>query len=282
MQRTPSTPLRLVPPAATATPAATTAAAAPRHVAIIMDGNGRWATARGRPRTAGHLAGARAVRRTVDAALAVGLDTLTLYAFSADNWRRPADEVRALMALFRRHLAGESARCAEHGVRLQVVGRRDRLDPALVRAIHAAEDATAHGTRLRLRLAVDYSARDAIVRAALAAADDAVDPTEAAAADDAVRRARFAERLARAMHDTTAGATRDVDLLVRTGGEQRLSDFLLWECAYAELWFTPVCWPDFDAALLREAVAAFAARERRFGALPAAGGGSAGATRAAR
>ncbi|MGZ8376560.1 MAG: polyprenyl diphosphate synthase [Gemmatirosa sp.] len=233
----------------------------PAHVAIIMDGNGRWATRRGRPRAAGHLAGARAVRRTVDAALRAGVRTLTLYAFSGDNWRRPAGEVQQLMRLFRRYLHGEAARCVAHGVRLGIVGRRDRLDPTLLRAIEGAEETTRHGDRLRLRIAVDYSARDAIVAAAMGPAipehDDTYDP-----------RAAFAARLGAAMHDVAPAP--DVDLLIRTGGERRLSDFLLWECAYAELCFTPTMWPDFDADELARALADYAARERRFGALPTA------------
>ena len=219
-----------------------------------MDGNGRWAQRRGLPRTAGHLAGARAVRRIVDAAAHVGVRTLTLYAFSADNWRRPADEVRALMRLVRRFLAGETARCAAGGVRLAVIGRRDRLDPALVRTIEGAEAATRGGTRLTVRIALDYSSRDAVVAAAALPPTGIADP-----------RADLASRLGTAMHDS--GPATDVDLLIRTGGEQRLSDFLLWECAYAELWFTPVLWPDADASLLDAALVAFAARDRRFGGL---------------
>ena len=228
--------------------------AAPAHVAIIMDGNGRWATARGRPRVAGHLAGAHAVRRVVDAARRLGIRTLTLYAFSADNWRRPAEEVHALMRLFRRFLAAETARCVAHRIRLGVIGRRDRLDPALVRAIAGAEAATAGGDALHVRIAVDYSARDAI--AAACTLPDAAD-------DPAPPRERFAARLARAMHDPACPP--DVDLLIRTGGEQRLSDFLLWECAYAELFFSPRMWPDFTPADLRAAVDEFTGRERRFG-----------------
>ncbi len=220
-----------------------------------MDGNGRWATRRGRPRAAGHLAGARAVRRAVDAALQAGVRTLTLYAFSGDNWRRPPDEVRALMRLFRRYLHGEAARCVATGVRLTVIGRRDRLDPALLHAVAGAESATRGGTRLHLRIAVDYSAREALAAAAALPPTGLPDP-----------RADLAARLGAAMHD--AGPAPDVDLLIRTGGELRLSDFLLWECAYAELWFTPTMWPDFDADELRRALADFAARERRFGALP--------------
>ena len=235
--------------------------ARPRHVAIIMDGNGRWATRRGRPRSAGHLAGARAVRRTVEAAARLRLDTLTLYAFSGDNWRRPAAEVESLMRLFRRYLASETARCVETDVRLSVVGRRDRLPHALVTAIEAAERATAGGRGLLLRIALDYSSRDAILRAAhrLAAG--------AAAAPD---RLTFAALLGEVDHQ--AGPAPDVDLLVRTGGEQRLSDFLLWECAYAELHFVDELWPDFGAADLEAALRSFAARDRRFGGVSRAVG----------
>ena len=199
------------------------------HVAIIMDGNGRWATRRGLPRAAGHRAGADAVRRAVEAAPDLGIGALTLYAFSSDNWRRPPSEVATLMRLFARHLHTEAPRLTANGVRLTVVGRRDRLPALLVAAIETAERATADGDRLHLRLAVDYSARAAIRAGTLLP---------------------------------------DVDLLVRTGGEQRLSDFLLWECAYAELWFSDRMWPDVGAADLAAAVAAFEARERRFGALP--------------
>ncbi len=198
------------------------------HVAIVMDGNGRWAGRRGLPRVAGHRAGAEAVRRTVEAAPDLGIGALTLYAFSADNWKRPASEVAALMRLFARYLRTETPRLLKNGVRLEVVGRRDRLPAPLVAAIGAAERATARGTGLRLRLAVDYSARWAI----------------------------------------GAGVVLpDVDLLIRTGGERRLSDFLLWESAYAELHFVETMWPDFGPAELAAAVAEFHARERRFGGL---------------
>jgi len=198
------------------------------HVAIIMDGNGRWANRRGLSRGAGHRVGAEAVRRAVEAAPELGIKALTLFAFSADNWKRPAGEVTSLMRLFARHLRTETPRCVEHGVALRVVGRRDRLPGPLVDTIERSEAATAHGPRLDLRLAVDYSARAAIESGRLLP---------------------------------------DVDLLIRTGGEQRLSDFLLWECAYAELYFTPIMWPDFGAADLAAAVTWFQARERRFGGL---------------
>lgn len=229
------------------------------HVAVVMAGNGRWATLRGRPRPLGHRAGAATVRRVVEAAPGQGIGTLTLYAFSADNWGRPSREVSGLMRLFRAYLAAETTRCLETGVRLSVIGRRDRLPDALVRAVEGAEMATAHGRRLHLRLALDYSARDALLRAAALAAG--TEPT----------REEFAALLGQATH--AAEPAPDVDLLVRTGGEQRLSDFLLWECAYAELLFVPTLWPDFGPAELAAAVAEFRGRDRRFGRLSGAAAG---------
>jgi undecaprenyl diphosphate synthase len=225
------------------------------HVAIVMDGNGRWAEARGLPRLAGHRRGADAVRRVVEAAPDLGIGTLTLFAFSADNWRRPAEEVNGLMALFHRYLARQAKALAASGVRLTVIGRRDRLPRRVSAAIVAAERATAAGCRLLLRLAVDYSARDAILAAAPRAG--AV-PT----------RETFARSLGEAYGTREPSA--DVDLLVRTGGEMRLSDFLLWEAAYAELSFTRLMWPDFTAADLEAALRDFQGRERRFGGLPGA------------
>jgi undecaprenyl diphosphate synthase len=226
------------------------------HVAVIMDGNGRWATAQGLPRAAGHREGAAAVRRIVEAAPAAGIGTLTLFAFSADNWQRPEREVGWLMRLFREYLRAETARCVVTGVRLNVIGRRDRMPASLVRAIAAAETATAHGERLQLRIAVDYSARDAILRAAQCLPGDTV-PT----------RESFDRLLAIVDH---GGPVPPVDLLIRTGGEQRLSDFLLWECAYAELHFTRRMWPAFTDGDLALALADFHGRTRRFGGLPPA------------
>ena len=234
------------------------------HVAIIMDGNGRWATARGQLRTAGHIAGAKTVRKIVEAAPDCGIGTLTLYAFSADNWRRPTREVSLLMRLFRRYLVSEVARCVTNGVRMKIIGRRDRIPAELLRAIVNAETATRHGRTLELRIAVDYSSRDAILRAARR-----IDPEQAGDAE--VQRSAFAQLLAEV--DNGIGASRDVDLLIRTGGEQRLSDFLLWECAYAELYFTRRMWPEFGPTDLAAAVEEFRARERRFGAVPAAAAG---------
>ncbi len=231
----------------------------PRHVAVIMDGNGRWANQRGKPRTAGHIAGARTVREMVEHSRRIGLPCLTLYAFSSDNWKRPQDEVQALMRLFRRHLAAETPKCVENDIRISVVGRRDRLSPELRRAIVASEHATRHGRALHLRLAVDYSARDTMVRAAASLA-----------ASENVSREDFARALARVNHDTTDAG--EVDLLIRTGGEQRLSDFLLWECAYAELVFSRRMWPEFSVSDFDGALEEFRSRNRRYGGLAKAVG----------
>ena len=215
------------------------------HAAIIMDGNGRWATARGMPRVAGHRAGADAVRRVVEAAPDLGITTLTLYAFSEDNWTRPSREVSALMKLLGRYLIRETARCVANGVRLQAIGRRDRLAAPLLALLEESEEKTRHGRRLHLRLAIDYSSRRAILEAARR-----------------LHGAASEESLSRLLGP-------DVDLLIRTSGEQRLSDFLLWECAYAEMVFTPRMWPDFSKDDLRAAVEEFHHRERRFGAVTA-------------
>ncbi|MFN2399163.1 MAG: di-trans,poly-cis-decaprenylcistransferase [Gemmatimonadaceae bacterium] len=223
-------------------------------VAIIMDGNGRWAAARGMPRVAGHRRGAESVRHVVEAASSLGIGTLTLYAFSSDNWTRPPREVATLMRLFRSYLGSEAPKLAENGVCLSVFGRRDRLSLALRSAIVLAEATTRGGDKLHLRVAIDYSARDAIVEAA-----------RRANARGKLTRDRFAELLNEA-HAAGAPA-RDVDLLIRTGGEQRLSDFMLWECAYAELYFTELMWPDFGATALNEAINDFHGRQRRFGSI---------------
>ena len=220
------------------------------HVAIIMDGNGRWATRRGLPRSAGHRAGVQTVRKVVEAAPDLGVATLTLFAFSSDNWRRPQAEVSALMALLRHYLRAELARLVDGGARLTVIGRRDRLPEGLSVEIAEAERASAHGSRLHLRVALDYSARDAI--AAAAARWRAEHPPT---------REAFAQLLA----SQRGGG--DVDLLIRSGGEKRLSDFLLWESAYAELCFVDTLWPDFGPDDLAAAIADFRGRERRFGGI---------------
>jgi undecaprenyl diphosphate synthase len=220
------------------------------HVGIIMDGNGRWATRRGLSRLRGHEAGIEAIRRVVEAAPDQGIGTLTLYAFSSDNWRRPRAEVAALMALLRFYLANEVESLVRNGVRLTVIGRRDRLPDGIATAIARAEKATSGGDVLHLRIAVDYSARDAILNAAAKLAGVSA-PT----------REMFSQFV------TGEAGLRDVDLIIRTSGEKRLSDFLLWEGAYAELHFTDRMWPEFDADALTEALTSFQRRERRFGGL---------------
>ena len=227
------------------------------HAGIIMDGNGRWAERLSLPRTAGHKAGARTVERVVEAAPQLGISTLTLYAFSVDNWSRPMPEVTALMRLLRSYLRSERARAVENGVAVEVIGRRDRLPVPLLREIAETEAATAQGNTLHLRLAVDYSARDAILRAALRLAEEPAEPS----------RERFEQLLALVDHGRPN--VPPVDLLIRTGAEHRLSDFLLWECAYAELFFRETMWPDFTVAELEEILGEFRGRQRRFGAVPA-------------
>lgn len=218
------------------------------HLAIIMDGNRRWAASRGLDHCRGHEAGAEALRRIVQAAPDLGIGTLTVYAFASENWRRPAEETAAMMALFRRYLDSETEALVRDGVRLSVIGRRDRMEPALVAEIARSEAATQWGDAMHLRLAVDYSARAAILEAARRAATDA-------GAED------FAARLSANL----AGECGDVDFLIRTANDHRLSDFLLWECAYAELCFTPCLWPDFGEAELAAALRDFQGRIRAAG-----------------
>jgi undecaprenyl diphosphate synthase len=223
------------------------------HVAIISDGNGRWATSRSLPRSAGHRAGAEAARRVIRAAPRLGVHTLTLFALSSANWKRPASEVNGILRLLHEYLLTETSHCVEEGVRLSIVGRRDRLPAALRQAIADSEAVTAHGTRLHLRLAVDYSAREAIYHAACRF----YKVTELSP-----------ESFSSVLAEVQRGGSTEVDLLIRTGGEQRLSDFLLWECAFAEFVFLPKRWPDFTAADLETAVEEFYSRERTRGALP--------------
>jgi undecaprenyl diphosphate synthase len=225
------------------------------HVAIIMDGNGRWAAARGLPRTAGHRAGIESLRRVCEAAPPLGVTMLTVYAFSSDNWQRPPAEVRGLMSLLRHYMRSEAAKLKDAGIRLTVIGRRDRLPVDLAAEIADAEADTAHGRSLHLRIAFDYSARDAIIRAA----------AQYAHGSEMTR-----ESFGQMVSGEAAGERADVDLLIRSGGEKRLSDFLLWECAYAELYFTDQMWPDFTGDDLAAAVAEFHRRERRFGRAVAA------------
>jgi len=227
------------------------------HVAIIMDGNGRWAERRGLPRIAGHRAGAAAARRTIEHALDLGIRRLTLYAFSSDNWRRPALEVHSIFWLLRGYLRLERERLRKNGARLEVIGRRDRLPKTLLREIESVEAATARGHRLHVRVAVDYSSRNAIAQAALG--------ISVTSDNDRSSLTGLLGHMLAGNHD----GTDDVDLLIRTGGEKRLSDFLLWESAYAELVFLDRMWPDFSAIDLEGALEVFRQRERRFGGVPA-------------
>jgi undecaprenyl diphosphate synthase len=240
------------------------------HVAIIMDGNGRWATRRGLPRLAGHRAGVAAAQRVVECAPDVGIRCLTLYAFSADNWRRPSDEVSGIFWLLQFFLRAETERLKQRGARLEVIGRRDRLPPSLLREIDRTESATDEGPRLHVRVAIDYSSRDAISRAACAAfrSFSHEPPT--------------ADSMGTMLGNALTAESGEVDLLIRTGGEQRLSDFLLWESAYAELIFTDRMWPDFDASDLDDAIMKFNRRERRFGGVAILHAGTPAAARGIR
>ncbi len=238
------------------TPANAARAGVPAHVAIIMDGNGRWAASRGLPRVAGHREGARAVRRTVEAAIRAGVSWLTIYAFSSENWRRPAGEILDLTGLLRRYLQTEIDELKSNGVRLRFIGDRQRFDPDIQSDLQVAEHDTARNMRLNLTVALSYGGRAEIVAAARAAAlavkSGAVDPD------------KLDEDLFEGFLDTAG--TPDPDLIIRTSGEQRLSNFLLWQSAYAELSFLEVLWPDFDEFHFAAALADYARRERRFGA----------------
>jgi undecaprenyl diphosphate synthase len=225
-----------------------------------MDGNGRWAASRGLPRSAGHRAGIQAVRRVIEAAPGCGISMLTLFAFSSDNWMRPRDEVKSLMWMLRGYLRIETRRFIDSGARLVVIGRRDRLAANLRAEIHRVERATAHAPRLTVRVAIDYSSRDSILRAA-SRLPAGRSPTR----DDFARLMAAPDALTETASPVNCC---EVDLLIRTGGEQRLSDFMLWESAYAELLFSDLMWPEFTADDLRSAVDQFHRRERRFGTLP--------------
>jgi undecaprenyl diphosphate synthase len=227
----------------------------PHHVAIIMDGNGRWAKARALPRIAGHRRGADAVRRVVRGAGELGVPVLTLFAFSTENWTRPADEVNDLMGLLRHYLRNELEELHKNGARLRVIGNRERLDADIVRDIADAEQLTRNNTRIDVNICVNYGARDEIVQAARSLA------RRVAAGDlkaDDIDENHFEREL------LTAGVP-DPDLLIRTSGEQRISNFLLWQCAYAELVFVDTLWPDFGKEHLEQAIAEFRRRERRYG-----------------
>jgi undecaprenyl diphosphate synthase len=226
------------------------------HVAIIMDGSGRWAQARGMPRSEGHHAGRSAVGQVVESALAHGIRVLTLFSFSTDNWGRPENEVTELMRTFEGFFTRDAAALAARGIRVTTIGRRDRLPRALSEAIQKIEMTSSPGENLHVRLAIDYSGRDAILRAA----------RQFQHGGD-----NSAESFSRVVSEFGPGgeAARDIDLLIRTGGEQRLSNCPLWEIAYAELYFTPCLWPDFGAQEFAAAMLEFSVRQRRFGKIPA-------------
>lgn len=223
------------------------------HVAIICDGNGRWATSRGLPRSSGHRAGAETARNVIRCAPHLGIHTLTLFALSSANWKRPSTEVNSILQILERYLHEETPHCLDEGVRLNIIGRRDRLPSDLRNAIGESEALTANGKKLHLRLAVDYSSRHSLFQAAV----KFYKATQLSP-----------ETFSDVLSEVQRGGSTDVDLLIRTGGEQRLSDFLLWECAFAEFVFLEKRWPDFTAADLRDAVLEFEQRERTRGALP--------------
>ena len=255
-------------------PAVTQTAASaplPRHIAITMDGNGRWAAARGLARTAGHKAGLEPVRLCVRECARLGIEALTLFAFSSENWSRPAEEVASLMGLFLEAIDREVNELDRQAVRLRIIGNRHALSVRLQAQIAAAEERTAHNTGLKLQVAVSYGGRWDIVQAARTLAAQCA---SGALAVTAIDEARFAQAL-------ELGALPDPDLLIRTGAERRLSNFLLWNLAYAELYFSDLLWPDFEAAEFARALAFFAGRERRFGQAAALSGEGAAALKAA-
>lgn len=233
--------------------------ACPRHVAIIMDGNGRWAKARGLPRGAGHERGVEALRRTVEAASDLGIQYLTVFSFSTENWRRPAGEVNALFGLLRAYVRRDLERLKRDGVRVRVAGTRDNLPVDLLELVDRAERETQHNTKFHLTVAFNYGGREELVRAAQAIADEV--------AAGRLMPQQITDKHLEAHLDTRE--LPDPDLLIRTSGERRLSNFLLRQCAYAELVFTDVLWPDFGAEALRDAVLEYARRERRYGAVSA-------------
>ena len=235
---------------------------APRHVAIIMDGNGRWAAARGLPRTEGHRRGVEALRKTVRAAGELGIGILTIFSFSSENWLRPVSEIRDLMGLLRRFIRNDLAELHGNNIKVRVIGERDGLDPDIRRLLEEAEDLTRRNTGLILVVAFNYGARQEIARAMRGIAEDVA---HGRLTPDAVTAELVASRL-------DAPDLPDPDVIIRTSGEQRLSNFLLWQAAYSELVFVPIYWPDFDRAALENALAEYRRRERRFGGLVAEAG----------
>jgi undecaprenyl diphosphate synthase len=230
---------------------------APRHVAIIMDGNGRWAAARGLPRAEGHRRGVEALRRTIRAAGEIGIAFVTIFSFSAENWSRPASEVRELMGLLRRFIRNDLAELHHSNVRVRIIGERQSLDPEIERLLVEAEELTKNNDGLTLVVAFNYGARQEIARAAQRVAEEVAKGNLDPAAVTVETIGRFLD----------APDVPDPDLIIRTSGEQRLSNFLLWQAAYSELVFVPIYWPDFDRAALETAIGEYQQRERRFGGL---------------
>jgi len=238
-----------------AAPAVLTPVTKPKHIAIIMDGNNRWAKRQGVPGAAGHKAGVEAVRGVLDSCKLYDIDVLTLFAFSSENWRRPRPEVRALMALFMRYLRNEVQELHDDGVRIQFIGRRDRLSRRVLQLMHGAEALTEGNSRSTLVIAVDYGGRWDITQAALKIADDLKSGrTDCHQIDEAMM-----------AHYLSTGHLPEPDLCIRTGGDARVSNFMLWQFAYAEFYFTDILWPDFDRHAFELALHDFAARDRRFG-----------------
>jgi undecaprenyl diphosphate synthase len=232
---------------------------APLHVAVIMDGNGRWAAARGLPRAEGHRRGVEALRRSVRAAYELGISYLTIFSFSSENWSRPAAEIGDLFGLLRRFIRNDLARLHSEGVRVRVIGERDGLEPDICALLREAEELTCHNSRLNLVVAFNYGSRQEIARAARRLAREVAEGRRDPASIDAETLGQYLD----------APDVPHPDLIIRTSGEQRLSNFLMWQAAYSELVFVPVHWPDFDKAVLESAIAEYARRERRFGGLAA-------------
>jgi undecaprenyl diphosphate synthase len=259
-------------PLANTPSAATSLAATPLHVGVIMDGNGRWAAARGLPRFEGHRRGVEALRRTVRAASELGVRYLTVYSFSSENWTRPAQEISELMGLLKFFIRNDLATLVESGVRVRVIGERDNLKPDIVALLEEAETRTRFNDKLHLVVAFNYGARAEIVEAARALAKDAA---AGRLRPEEITEAMFAERLLTAQMP-------DPDLIIRTSGEMRLSNFLMWQAAYSELVFLPIFWPDFDRQAFQQALESFRARDRRFGGVsPALGAGCVGQVKSA-
>ena len=229
----------------------------PNHIAIIMDGNGRWAKQRHRPRTYGHAKGAKVLEQTLEDADDLGVKFFTVYAFSTENWARPYEEVKVIMNLFREYLVSSLEKCMKNNVRARIIGEKNKFSPDIIEAIHNLENTTKDNTGINFQIAMNYGSRDEILRAVRSVAQDVKEGNlEPSMIDEAL----FVNRL------DTAGIP-DPDLLIRTSGEERLSNFLMWQLAYAEFYFTDVLWPDFNKAELLKAIQKYSSRDRRYGKL---------------